>query len=338
MNRFVLLIFLLLSFQHLVFGQTLSSDTIVVLAINGIPVVKSEYELIENKCKSEVIQKIKQEQKINFDQNFWTRKDFNPSPAQVLKQETLKALVKIKTEQNLAKKNGLISDFSYLGLLDNLKQENERRLIAIKNNQVIYGPRNYSLENYYDYVISNLIIKLKNYLEQKKFKLSDTDLKLIYERNKSEFRFKDKFKIVRISIINKDFKRLKGEKSQRIKKIADTILNQIKTNSFDATSFKNNQIEIRIDTLSDKPSDFVALEGEKPAELSLLAQEIKMENGIKQVELENGNFEIYHIVQQTAGKLKSFESVKNAIKSRELSRMYENYISELASEAIIVQY
>ena len=55
----------------------------------------------------------------------------------------------------------MLSDISYDGFVQNLMLENERRQQAIKKNQVVFGPAQYTEETYFEYVMGNTALAVK---------------------------------------------------------------------------------------------------------------------------------------------------------------------------------
>lgn len=137
--------------------------------------------------------------------DFWTTDYEGETPIEVLRQRTLEQCVRIKVKQLLGKEKGLVDDISYPTFLQNLKEENERRKIAVANNEVIYGPVQYRERDYFDYLMSIMGIAMERILAQGEFRASDETLRRYYESVKDKlYRQEDDIKIQLITIPYRD--------------------------------------------------------------------------------------------------------------------------------------
>lgn len=103
---------------------------------------------------------------VDEEADFWNKEFGGEVPAEFLKQQALDDCVFIMVQQEMALEKGIISDMSYDSFLQDLKNENERRKQAISQGKVIYGPVEYTEENYFTYVFSNMVIELKRAMAQ----------------------------------------------------------------------------------------------------------------------------------------------------------------------------
>ncbi len=67
------------------------------------------------------------------------------------------------------------------------EEDNRSRIEKKINNEVVFGPIETSLEEYVDYLFSNLIIRLKDYLNHNEFSVSESQLESYYQEIKSEY-------------------------------------------------------------------------------------------------------------------------------------------------------
>ena len=104
-----------------------------------------------------------------------------------MKKKALDECIRIKIQQILASENGIIQDISYEIFLKNLQLENKRRKNASESKQVIYGPKEMTELTYFNYVFSNMIIRLKNQLADKQFKVNEDRISAYYQTNKTNF-------------------------------------------------------------------------------------------------------------------------------------------------------
>jgi hypothetical protein len=148
--------------------------------INGEEITGSEFLLIQNNGKSEVITYFRQKYKADIDKTFWNRNYNGEIPLEILKQKTMDKLTKLKMEQILAKDKGIIEDISYEAFLDALKNENNTRKKSIESGKVIYGNKQFGELEYYNYRQSNLVLELKKKLMDNELKPSDGELEAYY--------------------------------------------------------------------------------------------------------------------------------------------------------------
>ncbi|UKS24096.1 peptidyl-prolyl cis-trans isomerase [Paenibacillus sp. HWE-109] len=105
-------------------------------------------------------------------------------PLPTLKEKALQELIHVKVTQIEGKKRGFIPSTRYSDFLVDLEKENERRMDAIANKQVIYGPRQYNEQTYYAEIVNNLSHRLKDDLAEHHFDMSDVKLREFYEATK----------------------------------------------------------------------------------------------------------------------------------------------------------
>ncbi len=148
-----------------------------VAYINDSAIDKREFQLFLNDAKAQTAGYFKQTYNADDSSSFWTTSFQGEVPIEKAKQLALDRLKEVKVQQLLAQEYGLVSDLSYTTFLENWSTDNQRREKAIKNNQVIYGPKQYDERGYYTYVFSNLVLKVKAaFKEQTTPKGGDTDL------------------------------------------------------------------------------------------------------------------------------------------------------------------
>jgi len=158
-----------------------------VLLINGDVVQFGEFLLIAKQKRNNILTLFKNQ---IYDENtfkveeFWNSNFNGVTPFEKLKQETEKQIIRVKTEQELAEKHKIINKFSYSEFTITLKQENKRRLDALKNKKPIYGPVQYPEKFYYGYLYNNMVIQLKDILGKEVFTFTEIEYKDFYERHK----------------------------------------------------------------------------------------------------------------------------------------------------------
>ena len=165
---------------------TVTDDNETVLTINGEPVSKAEYLFVMSGLRTGVFSYFAQKYNTDESKGFWEYKFDGEIPADVLGKRTLDALRKIKTEQILMEKNGIMNDITFSGFLKQLKEENERRKAASEQNLPVYGPLRFEEKMYFDYLHSERIQKLKKNLSLNILSLKDEEINAEMEKSVAE--------------------------------------------------------------------------------------------------------------------------------------------------------
>ncbi|GAB6989264.1 hypothetical protein [Paenibacillus pini] len=99
-----------------------------------------------------------------------------------------KALAQIVNAQfYLGNKLGLSGPYSFGSMQEQMKQENARRKMEIEKGQVIYGPKTFDIYRYYQYVSSNLEVKIIDYLATNADESLHTMARTYFEENKKKY-------------------------------------------------------------------------------------------------------------------------------------------------------
>ncbi|RTE10867.1 peptidyl-prolyl cis-trans isomerase [Paenibacillus whitsoniae] len=152
--------------------------------INDSSVDRREFALLLAQQRSQTVQYFKQHYKAAVNETFWETSFDGVTPADYAKQAALDQLIKYRVEQQLARSHGLDVSSDYGEFLQRLRKENEQRKSALRTGSPIYGPAQYSEWSYYDYLHSNLIIKLKEKLQEGGEVATEEALYKIYEEQK----------------------------------------------------------------------------------------------------------------------------------------------------------
>jgi hypothetical protein len=331
--RILAILFCFCSFSLI--AQTTINDTMIVATVNSFPISLKEYQFCEKKCKASIIQDFQTTYKLKYDENFWNLSSIKPTPTEALKKKAFVSVVELKIQQELARELGLIQDFSYKTFLTNLQAENKRRFDALQNKQVVFGPEQYSEENYFDYLFTNLVIQIKKKLSENTLGISDNQLRQIYEKRKNKlYKLDDFVQIQRVTLETNAKNNI--DLSKLTNKIMFNMINK------DLDIVKLNDLfsclcKITADTLTFDPSKYTIMEGETQAEIKRIVNNFKPKQKVY-LKQDSRKIEIYKILQRKPLGFRSFESIKNGLKSIEINKLYSEYITKRLSEAIIVQY
>ncbi len=190
--REILIITLLICCNYFIVAQNFDNETKIIGYVNGEPVTNKEYAFFAQRNKHKVISKFRNEYKLNYHADFWQDKSRGKTPGEVLQEITIEDIVNSKVQFLLAKQYGIINDISFLSIEKHLDIENLQRRNALKNNVVIYGPEQYTLESYYEYLMTNMVIRLKDYLLKNNIIEVDVS-KGIRDKNTSTMHDDDKY-------------------------------------------------------------------------------------------------------------------------------------------------
>lgn len=199
MKTFIILVTVIVALLSLFLIAPSSNNDVediqTVATMNGEPIQIPEFMLIlNNNYVAKTYNYFSNNYGVKNYKDFWTTVYGNEKPIDYAKNLALKELIRIKSEQILMKEYGVANDISYGSFLNELEQENKRRKIAVDNNQVIYGPIEYSEYQYFSHVFANHVVELKKKLEKETFNINESDLRALYENVKEEY-FMDSYQI-----------------------------------------------------------------------------------------------------------------------------------------------
>lgn len=158
----------------------------VIFTINGEPITCDEFKMQSNMERANVISYFQNKYSAIISEDFWTTDFSGEIPAERLKKTVVEKLVRVYSIKRLALEYKIISDIGYEKFLSDMKKENERRAKAIKDNQPVYGPKQFGLEAYYSYYISNMELAVKNKMKAEYKELLDRKIryaKIVIDKN-----------------------------------------------------------------------------------------------------------------------------------------------------------
>jgi len=156
----------------------------VVLQIDDISVSKAELEMAMSKKRTDVILYFGETyRESQFDEAFWTKTygDNNEKPIDVLKQKAVDEITNNLAVLLCAKEAGIISSVSYEDILEMYAQENEARKEDLEKGEVIYGVTSFEFRDYYDWLLSNCKMQLRNRLSES---VTEQEIRDYYEKEK----------------------------------------------------------------------------------------------------------------------------------------------------------
>ncbi|MBU3199932.1 peptidyl-prolyl cis-trans isomerase [Clostridium estertheticum] len=234
-NRIIILylstIVIMISLFITIYSKEYSSSD-EVFEINNESVSKAEFSNLMMALKGNVYSYIVQKYGGGDSAKFWTTSFNGEVPEEILKKQTFEKLKKIKVEQILFKKYGIVGDISYPGFLKALENENIRREKAVEKKEPIFGPVKYDERIYYDYLQASNIEKLKNKLLKIDLSSTDEEIKKYYNEKKEElYKKPDSIKFQKISISCLDEKgNITSDSKAHAKETMDKMIIDIENN------------------------------------------------------------------------------------------------------------
>lgn len=175
---------LIIATVSIIYYIKFTSDNIAILTVNDEPISKAEFLNVMDGEKARIYSYYAQKYNASDSIDFWEKSFSGQIPINTLKEETLKKVIRRKTEQILFKKNMLIDDISFASYIDRLKVENKRRLNAVNKGEPIYGPVQYEEAVYLDLLHGNYIEEIKNKNIIEELSVDDNEIEEYYEKNK----------------------------------------------------------------------------------------------------------------------------------------------------------
>ncbi|OZB98359.1 hypothetical protein CJP46_04170 [Paenibacillus sp. XY044] len=198
----------------------------VIATVNGVPIHINEFRRAMTATKAGVISYFHEKYDADLSPAFWTTAYGGEIPLEMIKKRALEASVNIKIQQIIAQEQGVLEDIDDDSFVQSLQRENKRRQTAINHHQVVFGPAQYSEEAYFEYVMTNAVVSVKNDLMAHEWKPDEQQLKRFYESQKSARPEDPAFDAVRDQVV-KDYidHKYEGYVRERVSE-AKVVLNQ----------------------------------------------------------------------------------------------------------------
>lgn len=133
-----------------------------VATVNGAPIDRRQLMMMLPSFRSETIRYYYTLYGAAVDERFWRTRYGEQTPAERIKQASLEAAVRMKVEQQFARRLGVADGADYSTFLMRRQEENRRRQEAANNGQVLYGPVQYGEKGYFDSMHSNMAFILQS--------------------------------------------------------------------------------------------------------------------------------------------------------------------------------
>jgi hypothetical protein len=304
--------------------------------VNGVQIHVNEFLKAIQANKVQVTDYFHNKYNAQQSASFWSTSYEGEIPLEVIKKKALEDCVSIKIQQMIAKEQGVMSDISYKGFMKNLKTENHRRQRAIKNNEVIFGPVQYTEDAYFEYVMSNGVLEVKNKLMENDWKPDEQQLKQFYETKKSilyQATPSVKVQQITLSFLDEGWnvdEQLKTEAKGKMESALTKILSGISLEQAVKEMDKNVQVTEQVYSFS----NYIHV---ARSPVTQAVQNLGQGEVIGVIE-ENGCFYIIKCVENVkagSGEL-SFDEVKDRVIKDYIDDKYEEYVHKRILEAEII--
>lgn len=311
---------------------TRQNDFSVVATVDGEPVTVRELKKVLLKKRADVYAYFADKYGAINGSEFWNRSFGGEIPVQKLITDAMDELISVKVQQLLAKENGIVQDITYKSFLNDLKRENANRKNALKSNQVIFGPYQYSEENYFDIRFSNMVADLKKKLLKEK-SFDSSEIEQYYQENIYRFKEGDTVQIQKISVEYPD---------DEVKLKAEGFINDIKSRLDNGEDFKevinscNSDLALRIDI-----EDFIFEPQNSRADAMLYGDlyytAAKLDEGqTSQLIIEKEEIYFIRCAERTEGKTVPIEEAEEFIQRELIEKEYEDMVKKRINDSGIV--
>jgi len=175
------------------------AETQHIGVIQGINITKEELQREMRKHRAEVYRLVMQKNGTKkLVGAFWQTSLVEGERAlDILRKKAVRSLTVIKVQEKMLVERNLWPYTNYQEFLTDLKNTNDKRENAVKDNQVVYGPVTFDEQTFFDYRFTNALIQLKH-------KLVAEQIITVTQRN-----LEDKFKELQQTVYKKEKETLK---------------------------------------------------------------------------------------------------------------------------------
>ncbi|GIP28532.1 hypothetical protein J23TS9_36620 [Paenibacillus sp. J23TS9] len=253
-----------------------------------------------------------------------------------LKEQVMESLIQVKTAEQEAIRQGISEKGAYASLSAELEQENKRRDEAVRSKQVIYGPRQFTLQSYYDYKHARTLNQLKMVWKKKQPNVEDKALRAYYEENRNQLA--KKHDIIRIYKLTELSMNKNGGSGERERNEAngriEALLEQMQGGGipfmklYESRKYKPGLTGVEVI----KEDNYRDMAKYRSGFYELAARLQPGESGMVE---ENGIKAILYCDARTEGGYLSFDEVREEVMLRYEDKSFGDYLEGLASGAKI---
>lgn len=152
--------------------------------INGVPVCTEEVVAAQNQNRAVVAGRLQSEYGLEYGGSFWSQTVEGGPAQEMLDAAALETLARTVVTEELLRGEGLLPYASYKELTEQWQAANLARKQKAARGEVVYGPVEYPLEEYRQYILANALVALEQkYCEQQRTKLADEEIAAFLRRH-----------------------------------------------------------------------------------------------------------------------------------------------------------
>ncbi|MCA0757686.1 peptidyl-prolyl cis-trans isomerase [Paenibacillus sp. N4] len=341
MGRRIIVVLLILIFVPgaIILNRIISkhdtADSYMAL-VNGFPIRTKEFDNAIAANKAQIIDYFYNKYGAEQTAGFWTTSFEGEVPAESIMKKALEDSVKIKIRQRIAQEQGVLQNISYEGFIRQLNEENKRRQRAIRNREVIYGPRQYEENAYFEYVLSNTTRSVKNQLMKEEWKPDGQKLKRFYDLQKNQLYMSHgsvKVKLLTLSFLNSN-----QTVDEALKEDAKKQMEKALSIAASGTDFEDIVKALDLDVqMMEKIFNSSNVRNNSRSPVAQAAEKLSMDE-ISGIIEENGRFYLIKGIenQKEGSGFLDFDSIKDQVLKDYADYNYEEYVNKRVSEAQIV--
>lgn len=306
----------------------LKSNDSTVIFVNKSKVDFEEYKLHLVAERAMTFNYFNRKYGVEQTPEFWTTKYGNERPIDYIKQRADEKLTNRKVIQTISEEHKVAPKFDYNEFLNYWKIYTHDRLKTKKAGGVVYGSVEVGKKQYYEYLFSNLEIRLRNKLNKTVFNVNEEKLQGHYQNIKNQyFKYSEELQVRYLmrSFSYSNRANIENEAKDIIEKLGkDQNMKQIS---------KSSEWEFKSKTYFDSiPSDG---EENPDAYIRNAAKDLKMgEYRITDVDY---NIYIVTVEKPLERKIKAFEKVKGQVKDIYQAQKYDSLINHEVKSAVLLK-
>ena len=176
------------------------ADDVVVMYVDGYPVTREEFKFYMEMERQYVVSYFAQAHGTNLSGNDWERSFNGERPIEVLRDRTVLAVTETKSLQILALEHGVTEDINYEAMKTGLREINEDRLEQEAAGEILYGPTEFIPYTYYQQVISNFKVSVKEKVENSSLFVEEQQIRDLYMENYEVYNNTDNITVLEMFI------------------------------------------------------------------------------------------------------------------------------------------
>ncbi|MHA0856879.1 peptidylprolyl isomerase [Paenibacillus sp. CMAA1364] len=242
--------------------------------------------------------------------------------------EVMNKVRMVKATQQVAMDYGIMKDNSYKVFVKELDLENDRRATALRDKQVIYGPKEYSEQTYYDYRYAMMMNELKLAWIAQELEITEDALLEYYLKNRGVLASKQD-----TITIHKIIQPIQGNRAEAEREMSGIIHKTINVSAFN-TEFNRKRSTMgltEIEIIDD--NNYRDISKYRNSYYSLIT-EMKV-GEISDVMEENDSLFILMVSDRQVTGYRMFEEVREEVIQRYKDDSFDAHIKQIASHIVI---